>query len=173
MQKFTLKITKFFGGVACYIKSDISYKLNSFLPNKIENITFDILMPHTKPITIGIIYRPPNQSKFLDIFEANLPKLNTSFREIYFLGDPFENGKYIFDKSSSNNKNLDSFTKKYHEYCTLFGLRQLIKCQTRVTYNSSSILDHILANFPDRVSQSGVIDVGIVNIYHRSYIIIS
>ena len=27
---------------------------------------------------IGTIYRPPNQSKFLDIFEENLPKLNTS-----------------------------------------------------------------------------------------------
>ena len=28
---------------------------------------------------IGTIYRPPNQSKFLDIFEENLPKLNTSY----------------------------------------------------------------------------------------------
>ena len=153
------------GGVACYIRSDISYKLNSLLPNEIENITFDILMPHTKPITVGIIYRPPNQSKFLDIFEENLPKLNTSYREIYFLGDfkinLFENGKYVFHKSSSNNKNLDSFTKKYHECCTLFGLKQLIKCPTRVTCNSSSILDHVLASFPDRVSQSGVIDIGI------------
>ena len=88
------------GGVACYIKSDISYNLNSFLPNEIENITFDILMPHTKPITVGIIYRPPNQSKFLDIFEENLPKLNISYCEISFLGDfnsnLFENGKYVF-----------------------------------------------------------------------------
>ena len=66
-------------------------------------------MPHTKPITIGIIYRPPNQSKFLDIFEENLRKLDSSYREIYFLGDfnIFENGKYVLDKSPSNNKNLD------------------------------------------------------------------
>ena len=63
------------GGVACYIRSDISYNLNSFLPNEIENINSGILMPHTKPITVGIIYRPANQSKFLDIFEENLPKL--------------------------------------------------------------------------------------------------
>ena len=95
------------GGVACYIRSDISYKSNSLLPNEIENITFDILMPHTKPITVGIIYIPPNQSKVLDIFEENLPKLNTSYREIYSLGDfninLFENGKYVFHKSSSNN----------------------------------------------------------------------
>ena len=52
------------GGVACYIRSD-SYKLNSFLPNEIENITFDILMPHTKPITVGIIYRPQISLNFL------------------------------------------------------------------------------------------------------------
>ena len=57
------------GGVACYIRSDISCKLNTFLPNEIENVTFNILMPHTKPITIGIIYRPPNQSKFHDILK--------------------------------------------------------------------------------------------------------
>ena len=31
--------------VACYIRSDISYMLNSFLPNEIEYITFNILMP--------------------------------------------------------------------------------------------------------------------------------
>ena len=123
------------------------------------------LMPHTKPITIGIIYRSPNQSKFLDIFEENLPKLNSSYHAIYFLGhfsiNLSENGKCVFDKSFSNNKNLDSSTKKYHEQCTLFGLEQLIKHPTRVTCNGSSILDHDLASFPDRVSQSGVIDVGI------------
>ena len=75
------------GGVACCIRSDISYKSNSFLPNEIENITFDILIPHTKPITTGIIYRPPNQSKFLDIFKENLPKLNSGYLETYSLGD--------------------------------------------------------------------------------------
>ena len=75
------------GGVACYIRSDISYKLNSFLPNEIENSTFNILMPHTKPITIGIIYRPQNQTKCLDIFEEDLPKLNTGHRGIYLLGN--------------------------------------------------------------------------------------
>ena len=48
------------GGVACYIRSDISYKLNYFLPNEIENSTFNILMLYTKPITIGITYIPPN-----------------------------------------------------------------------------------------------------------------
>ena len=108
------------------VRNDISFTLNTFLPNVKENITIDILMPYTKLIIMRIIHRPPNQSKFLDIFEKNLPKLNTSYGEIYFPGEfnfnLFENGKYVFDKSSSNNKNLDSFTRKYHECCTLFGL---------------------------------------------------
>ena len=90
-------------------------------------------MPHVKPTTLGIIYRPPNQSKYLDIFEENLPKFNASYRKISFLGDfninLFENGKYLFDKSSSNNKNLDSFTKS--------TMIKLIKCPTCVTCNYS------------------------------------
>ena len=48
------------GGVACYIRSDINYKLTSFLSNEIENISFDILRPHSKAIRILVIYRPPS-----------------------------------------------------------------------------------------------------------------
>ena len=46
------------GGVAFYIRNDAGDKLNSFLPNEIENIAYDILMPHMKPVIVGIIYRP-------------------------------------------------------------------------------------------------------------------
>ena len=107
------------------VRSDISYKLTSLLPNEIENIRFDILMPHTKPITTGIIYGLPNQSEFLDIFEENPPKVNTSYLETYFHGDFhinfFENGKCVFDKSSSNNKNLDPFTSIMNTPLFLLG----------------------------------------------------
>ena len=48
-------------GVACYIRSDISYKLNSLLPHEMEKITFDILMPHTCILDL----QTPNQFKFL------------------------------------------------------------------------------------------------------------
>ena len=47
-------------GVACDTGSYISFKLNSSLTNDIENITFIILMTHTKSNTTGIISRPPN-----------------------------------------------------------------------------------------------------------------
>ena len=43
----------------------------------------------------------------------------------------------------------------------MHGLRQLIKSPACVTCSISTLIDHILASFPSRVSQKSVIDVGI------------
>ena len=75
-------------------------------------------MPHTKPITIGINYRPPNQSISFDIFGENLPKFNTSYREIYLGNFNVYLGGF---KSSNNNQNLNSFTKR-HMITELFSV---------------------------------------------------
>ena len=52
-----------------------------------------------------------------------------------------------------------------------FRIKKLIKYQTRVTCNSSSILDNVLAGYPGRISRGGVIEVGIsdyqFNILHQ------
>ena len=40
-------------------------------------------------------------------------------------------------------------------------MRQLIKLQTRITCNSATIIDHILASHPEAVTQQGIIDVGL------------
>ena len=41
----------------------------------------------------------------------------------------------------------------------MFGLKQFIESPTRITCSSSSIIDHILASFPDRVTQRGILNV--------------
>ena len=51
--------------------------------------------------------------------------------------------------------------KKYNEFCALLGLTQIINNATRITETTSSLLDHILTNSKDKISQSGVIDIGI------------
>ena len=43
----------------------------------------------------------------------------------------------------------------------MFGLEQLIESPTRITCSSSSVIDHILASFPDRVTQRGILNVGL------------
>ena len=47
------------GGVVCYIRNDISFNVRGDFSSEIENIFSDIFLPKTKPILIGILYRPP------------------------------------------------------------------------------------------------------------------
>ena len=62
------------GGVACYIRYDVSFNVRGNFSNEVENIFLDMLLPKTKPILIGILYQPPDQYKFLD-------KLSTAISE--------------------------------------------------------------------------------------------
>ena len=43
----------------------------------------------------------------------------------------------------------------------MLALKQLIEVPTGVTCSSSTIIDHVLASFPNRASQQGVVDVGL------------
>ena len=43
---------------------------------------------------------------------------------------------------SSNSKSILSDVKSYQEFCTFFGLNQLIKVPTRIRSSSSTIIDH-------------------------------
>ena len=52
------------GGVACYIRNDLSYNILSVFPCEIENIFFKILLPNSKPVIVGTIYCPPSQNNF-------------------------------------------------------------------------------------------------------------
>ena len=84
------------GGVACYIRNNICF-------NNIENIFIDLLFPKTKPISVGIIYKPPSQSQFLQQIITEFEALDLD-NEIYFLGDFNINllfrDKYVLNKSN-------------------------------------------------------------------------
>ena len=154
------------GGVACYIRSDIGYLQKHFFPKEIESTFVESLLPKTKPLIVGIIYRPPNQSNFLEIINANFGKLDTNTKESHVAGDfninMYQNNKYIVrDDNTISSKFLSSDIKNYHQFCTMHGLKQLRKSLTRVTCSTSTLIDHTLASFPSRVSQKGVIDVEI------------
>ena len=154
------------GGVICYVKSDLSYNTLSAFPREVENIFFEILLSNSKPITVGTIYGPPNQSNFLEILIDNMNKIDSVNNEIYILGDLninlYINDSYILAKKNIlNNNSVPRDVKSYYEFCTFFGLKQLKIVPTRVTTGSSTIIDHVLTSFPERVTQSGVIDIGL------------
>ena len=43
----------------------------------------------------------------------------------------------------------------------MFGLKQLIKSPTQITWSRSSIIDQFLTSFPDRVTQQGILNIGL------------
>ena len=75
------------GGIAFYIKTTISFNYHQSLSERFENIFIDILLPKSKPITLGIIYRLPDQSSFIDDFNTALKELASQGNETYFLAD--------------------------------------------------------------------------------------
>ena len=108
------------GGVACYIRNDIHFNIREELTDEMESIFFDILLPKSKPILIGVIYRPPNQLNFLNNFSDKLNSIfNIKIQEMYILGD------INIDKKSP-------LAKLYNEICCLHGLKQLITSPTRI-----------------------------------------
>jgi len=137
------------GGVACFIRSDIHFNNREELVDDMESIFFDILLPKSKPILIGILYRPPSQPNFLNNLSEKLNIIsNNNNQEIYLLGD------INIDKKSP-------LAKQYNEICSLHGLKQLINSPTRITVNTATILDHILTTSKEKVSDSGVVDISL------------
>ena len=114
---------------------------------------------------MGTIYRPPSQGSFTETITEHFSKINTNDTEIYILGDfninLFSKQKYIFHQM--NTQSMSPEVKNYFQFCSLYGLEQLIKSPTRVTCSTSSLIDHILTTFPERVSQQGIIDVELSN----------
>ena len=54
-----------------------------------------------------------------------------------------------------------SLVSQYKLFCQRYSLEQIIKHATRTTCSSSTLIDHILTNSREKISQSGVIDIGI------------
>ena len=104
-------------------------KLKSFFPPEIENIFFELSLPNTKPIVVGIIYQPLGHSEFLEIINTHFSKLDTNNNEIYILGDfninLYLNKSYICQKNSFlQSQSVPGDFKKYYEFCTMFGIKQ-------------------------------------------------
>ena len=59
------------------------------------------------------------------------------------------------------DKDSNTPTKKIKSLYELYQFSQLIDKPTRVTMTTSSLIDHIVTNTPEKISDSGVIHTGI------------
>ena len=163
-----LKLYSKEGGVVCYIRSDICFNSQNYLSDEIENISFDLLLPKTKPISIAIVYKPPTDNQFLDYLSRGLNDFNLMENDHLILGNTniniLNNGENIFNKykdMSKRKSNFGTVAKKYAQIYSTLGLKQLIKHPTRITCHTSTLIDHIITNCKETVTQSGVIDTSL------------
>ena len=112
------------------------------------------------------MYRPRTQINFLEILNKTFEKVDIDKKQIQILGDfniyMYHNNRYIDrDDNKISSKFLSFNVTNYQQFCTMYGLKQLIQSPTLLTCSISILIDIILTSAPSRVSQKGVINVGV------------
>ena len=103
---------------------------------------------------------------FLEGFDKLLDDIYLD-NEIFLLGDfninLLHNEKYILKENQALQNRIPStsLVSQYKLFCQRYSLEQVFKHATRTTCSSSTLIDHILTNSREKISQSGVIDIGI------------
>ena len=141
------------GGVAMYIHKSIDYFLREdLLRADIESISIQVKLGNYKPFIVTSLYRPPGKPvAYFNELDNLFGTLDTEDKETIYLGDM---NCDMLDLANNDTKHLKKLFIK-------FNLVQLIKDPTRTTATTKTIIDHIITNKPEFVSESGVLSCGI------------
>ena len=106
------------------------------------------------------------KNNFLQTLNENFAKLDTLRKDLYILSDFNINLCQNQNHAGFKSNTLVSVTvsndvKNYLQFCTVFGLTQIVKSPTRINCSSTLLIDHISASLPELISQEGVINVGL------------
>jgi exonuclease III len=144
------------GGLCIYTKVGVKIDLidRSLKENALEVLAVNITTGETKLIVITI-YRPPQMS-----MKETLPQLKNVFRELMCdqHGTPRPcviNGDFNIDLS---DQVINGKRTKYQALLDEYSLCQFIQHPTRVTENTATLIDHVLAKNGTDISTT-VVDV--------------
>ena len=90
----------------------------------------------------------------MDHFENLIKVIHNENKELYILG------VLNCDTLKAHNESKTP-TKRIKSLYELYQLSQLMDEPTRITMTTSSLIDHIVTNTPEDISDSGVIHTGI------------
>ena len=156
------------------LKSRYFIQKSSFCLN-IESIFIHIFLPISKPILVGVLYRPPGKPKFIEYLDNSLKESDISNIQERYLMSHFNVNLLSGNKMLLVKKYYDSYSqasplvKKYMDLCFSHSLHQLIAKSTRTADRTQTLIDHILTNSAEKVIQSRVIEMGLSDhglIYH-------
>ena len=127
------------GGIVCYVKCKYHCTQRHDLErDNIEAIWLEVRHSKQKPFILGYIYRPPSSnSSWINEMDQLLETLYSENKEIILTGD--------FNYNFSDSKTSNSL---WNNVIDSFNLKQLVEIPTRVTTNTSTIIDHVYTNVP-------------------------
>ena len=144
------------GGVCIYLRTNLNYRIRDDLINDdLECLIVEISKPRSSAFLVGTWYRPPNSPpERFNEFENVIDKIDAESKELYILGDINCN---LLPEASAH---ISSYLTNIFD---IYGLSQLITEPTRVTPVSKTLIDLCITNSPEKVSNSGVIHLGIID----------
>lgn len=140
------------GGIAIYVKDEFNVTTwaNLDISNgDIEAMSLSCKLGHNKRLNLTVIYRPPggNVQSALDKLESIVSSIRLSTS-----GYTVVTGDLNIDLLTDN-----ACTMKVRQFCNACQVEQVIKCPTRISSRSSTLIDHVYSNSP-YLAQSGTID---------------
>ena len=143
------------GGVGIYVKESLKLKRRADLEHaNLEGLWLEILVKNSKSFLFGCFYRPPETSKYLPkeynaFVSENLRSIDMEQKEVILMDDFNVNYK---DKSTKG---------EFKSIFRLQGYKQVIKSPTRITKDSSSLIDLIFSNKPSNLSSTAVVSASL------------
>ena len=141
------------GGISLYVRDSVKFKPRDDVPaDNLELICVEIQPPKSNSYLIVSWYRPPSDpvGSFSKL-ERVLSYLDKEGKEIILLGDT--NCDLTITAPDLPPGNNSEHIRSLYD---LFSLKQLIEELTRVTFTSSSIIDHIATMSARNIVESGV-----------------
>lgn len=148
------------GGSLIYFSEVLNaYGSSDFSSNSCLEDTWIDLSFHSQRLLIGSIYRPPDCSSFFNEFPVVMENLWRKRSNIILLGD------FNVNLSSSCDASLK---RKFTNLLCKFNLKNVIVVPTRITGDSSSLIDLIITSVLSKISGHSACNPGISD-HHQVY----
>ena len=147
------------GGVIVYARDDLTVIRRSDLERPdIEGLWLEITLPKSRSFLFGTFYRPPSSLKhtnpnFMSAFSDTIEALSVENKEVLLLSD--------FNCDFSAKKTTQPECKQMKCLFKSLSFSQLINSPTRITTESSTLIDLIATNNPQNIRSSGVLSSGL------------
>ena len=149
--------------------SSISYSYKGRFCSSFGSIFVKTYLRKSKPILLGILYRPPSKSEFVrHIYNVFTETGVLDKQQCYILGDSNINLQFGKEKKLSatkvnriNGQNLPPLKNIYLDICFSFSLEHFFFIPNRVTSINATLIDHVLTKSSQKISKCSVVELGI------------